>query len=675
MTLQMLVGCCLLAGPLPAAVTQSSLTADRGQAAANPPQAKIAAAAGMTRDAEAYYQFMLGRHREIEDDIAGAITAYNDAARLDPKSAEVFAALAELYARQNKIAEALATAESAITLDGANTSAHRLLGLIYADRAKADEGTTPFDVGAAADASKAAEHLEAARLGLEIPESGLEMLLGRLYLRSGARDKAIGILSRLVVDEPGQPEPVTVLAQAYQQAGRTGDAITLLEATADIQPQFYAVLAELYEGQRKWTEAARSYERAVARNPGDLELRTRLAVVLLSDGGDAATARALELLQQTRKESPADRRVLYLLAQAQRMSGLLDDAEATARQLMTVAPGSPTGAWLLAQVFGLKQQHRQVVETLEPVVGTVSAPGPAPAADALPMVLQLGFAYLELGEADRARSAFERARALSPGDPTIDVYLIQAELTARHYAEAAALARKARASQPGSQQVLRLEAEALRQVGKGDEGAALLADALAQNPDDASVYGALAEFDAQRGQFDAALRVLARAAAKFPADLAITFQTGSVLERQKKFADAEQKFRDVLAKDPLDAQALNYLGYMLADRGERLDEAVGYIQRALKVDPYNGAYLDSLGWAYFRQDRFALAETNLAKAAEQRARDSAIQDHYGDVLVKLGRYEEAVSAWQRALDGDGEQIDRTTLEKKIRSAREKVRKR
>jgi tetratricopeptide (TPR) repeat protein len=676
MTLQMLVGCCLLAGPLPAALAQSPVTGEQRQTAAKPAQVAAASAAVMTREAEAYYRFMLGRHLESEGDVPGAIAAYNEAVRLDPRSAEILAELSALYARANRIPESIAAAEAALKLDSDNLSAHRMLGFIYADRARADEGTAPFEAGAVADASKAAEHLEAARGGLEVPDAGVEMLLGRIYLRSGAREKAIGILSRLVVDEPGAPEPVTLLAQAYQQAGRTGDAITLLEATADIQPQFYAALGELYEGQRKWLEAAGSYERAIARNPRNLELRMRLAVVLLSDGDDAMLGRALELLQQIRKENPADRRVLYLLSQAQRLSGQLDDAEATARQLMAVAPGSSTGAWVLAQVFGLKQQHRKVVETLEPIVGTPSAPGTGgTASDVLPMLFQLGLAYLELGEADRAISAFERARALSPGDPTIDIYIIQAHLTARRYAEAVALARKVRASQPDSLNVLRLEAEALRQSGKGDDGAALLADALAQHQDDVSAYGALAEFDAQRGQFAPALAVLARAAAKFPGDLSITFQTGSVFERQKRFAEAEQKFRDVLAKDPLHAQALNYLGYMLADRGERLDDAVGYIKRALQVDPYNGAYLDSLGWAYFRQNKLDLAETNLARAAEQQVRDSAIQDHFGDVLFKLGRYEEAASAWQRALDGDGEQVDRGVLEKKIRATREKVRKR
>ena len=677
MTFPMIAGCCLVVGVLHPAPPQSQALG----AAASPGQSqslgrrapgKAGAAQGMTREAEAYYQFLLGRHLESEGDVAGAMAAYNEAARLDPKSAEVRAELASLHARENRLAEATAAAESALKLDARNVSANRLLGFIYAVLARVDEGMTPFDAGSSVNAAQAASHFEAARQGLEIPDPAVEMLLGRIYIRSGANDKAASVLSRLVVDQPGQPEPVNLLVQAYLQAGRTDEATRLLETAVGLQPQYFALLGELHERQRHWTDAAGAYERAVERAPKNLDLRTRLAVVLLSGGGDAQAGRALEILLQLRRESPADRRVLYLLAQAQREAGRLDDSEATARQLMVVAPGSPTGAYLLALVLGRKQQYRAVVETLEPVVGA-SASASDPAGDLLPALLQLGFAYLELGEADRALSIFERARALSPGDPAVDVSIIEAQLSARRYAEAAALARKARSTQPGNQLIVRLEAEALRHAGRGDEGTTLLTEALTERPNDVASYTALAEFEAARRRYDAALTVLARAAEKFPADLTVSFVAGSVYERQKRFADAERKFRDALAKDPLHAPTLNSLGYMLADRGERLDEAVGYITRALAVEPYNGAYLDSLGWAYFRQNKLDLAEENLAKAAARRVRDSAVQDHFGDLLMKLGRYPEAMSAWQRALDGDVEQVERAALEKKIRSAREKVR--
>ena len=80
-------------------------------------------------------------------------------------------------------------------------------------------------------------------------------------------------------------------------------------------------------------------------------------------------------------------------------------------------------------------------------------------------------------------------------------------------------------------------------------------------------------------------------------------------------ADAERRSRDLLAQDPLDANALNSLGYMLAERGERLDEAVELVQRALKVEPGNPSFLDSLGWAYYQQGKLDLADPPLTEAA------------------------------------------------------------
>jgi tetratricopeptide (TPR) repeat protein len=101
----------------------------------------------------------------------------------------------------------------------------------------------------------------------------------------------------------------------------------------------------------------------------------------------------------------------------------------------------------------------------------------------------------------------------------------------------------------------------------------------------------------------------------------------------------------------------------------RLDEAVDLVQRALKVEPGNPSFLDSLGWAYFRQGRFDLADPPLAEAASKSPSSSAIQDHLGDLRMKQQRYAEAIAAWERALSGDGSAIDRRVVEKKLREAR------
>mgnify|MGYP003346413027 CR=1 FL=1 len=181
---------------------------------------------------------------------------------------------------------------------------------------------------------------------------------------------------------------------------------------------------------------------------------------------------------------------------------------------------------------------------------------------------------------------------------------------------------------------------------------------------------ARAYVDANRGA--QAVRVLQEAQARFPQDPNPSFELGSVLEKQKKYADAETAFRQALQKNPKHAPSLNYLGYMLAERGERLNESVSYIKKALELEPDNGSYLDSLGWAYFKDGQLELAEQNLKRAATQLGTNAVIQEHYGDVLFKMGRFKDAIDAWTKALSGDADDVDRGSVDKKIKSARSKL---
>jgi Flp pilus assembly protein TadD len=135
------------------------------------------------------------------------------------------------------------------------------------------------------------------------------------------------------------------------------------------------------------------------------------------------------------------------------------------------------------------------------------------------------------------------------------------------------------------------------------------------------------------------------------------------------FKGAEKTLRDLIASDPMDANALNSLGYMLAERGQRLDEAVTFLERALTIEPGNPSYLDSLGWAYFQQGRLDLADSPLTQAADKLQTNSVVQDHLGDLRFKQRRFADAVAAWERALAGDGQSIDKAKIQNKIREAR------
>jgi tetratricopeptide (TPR) repeat protein len=618
------------------------------------------------RRADAYYQFMLGRHLENNDDAAGAIKAFRRALELDPTSAVIRAELATLFARQGRIAEALTEARAGLEHDAENAELHRLMGMITAEDAHSDDESRAGTAAALAAARTAVGHLERALVGATVDTApGIRLALGRLCLQTKEYEKAIAALRQLLVDEPGFPQGVAMLADAYRAAGKPESAIDVLKDAAQRDSDFYASLAKAYEEAERWNEAAAAYEQASAANPRDTDVKVHWALSLLNADGDGHVTRARDLLLDVTRTSPGHAWALYLLARAQRESGDLEGAERTARRLLVLSPTSVSGAHTLAQVLAERRAFADVIDVLSPIVDKLP---PGRDADRALLLTHLGFAYLETNRLQESVAAFERAHGLNPTDDAIVVYLGQAFNQTRQFDKALALVRPRRAAVPGDVRLARVEADALRGLGKVDEGAALLRAFVAGRPATGDPYQTLADYYASAGRFEDAAGVLKGAVTAFPDDVDVRFQYGAMLERQKQPAEAERVFRAVIAADPEHAPALNYLGYMLAERGERLTEALALVKRAVDLEPHNGAYLDSLGWVYYKLGNLDEAEPHLRAAATQLPRDSVVQDHWGDLLARRGRTAEAVEAWKKSLAGDGEAIDRPAIERKISRA-------
>jgi protein O-GlcNAc transferase len=247
--------------------------------------------ATVSADGNAAYYFLLGRRLESQGKIDDAIAAHKKAMQLEPDSAELRAELAGLYARQDRAADSLQMAEAALKLDPANREANRITGSVYAAFADAKQPLRPGD-NPAQYASKAIAALETARRPNTF-DVGLELTLGRLYVQTGAAEKAIPLLQRVVADQPGYPDAAFLLANAQEGAGRTRDAIATLENLVEGNPTFsrgYLRLAELYERERQWAAAAAAYERAQQLNPRATALTVRRAGALIN-AGKASQAR------------------------------------------------------------------------------------------------------------------------------------------------------------------------------------------------------------------------------------------------------------------------------------------------------------------------------------------------------------------------------------------------
>lgn len=207
-------------------------------------------------------------------------------------------------------------------------------------------------------------------------------------------------------------------------------------------------------------------------------------------------------------------------------------------------------------------------------------------------------------------------------------------------------------------------AEVLSRSGKTDAAAEVLQSLAVQNPNLPGVHVALADLRRQQEDYAAAIPsydtaiTLSEEAAS--SSWFLHYARGISHERLKNWDKAEADFRRALELNPDQPQVLNYLGYSLVERQEKLDEALEMIERAVAARPESGYIVDSLGWVLFRLGRYDEAVDHMERAVELMPVDPVVNDHLGDVYWAVGRAREAEFQWKRALsfidpeDTDGE---------------------
>ena len=210
----------------------------------------------------------------------------------------------------------------------------------------------------------------------------------------------------------------------------------------------------------------------------------------------------------------------------------------------------------------------------------------------------------------------------------------------------------------------------LRQSGKLEDAARTLRRALELQPDAISLWQSLGDVLRQNDQPEQAKQAYNKAIDLLPApDIRaawrLYYSRAIVEQRSGNWPAAEADFRHALALNPDQADVLNYLGYSLVDRGEKLDEALAMIETAVKARPDSGAIADSLGWVYYRLGRYDEAEAAMEKAVKLLPVDPILSDHFGDVLWMVDRKREARFQWRRALSYGPEAQDAARIRDKL----------
>jgi Tfp pilus assembly protein PilF len=147
------------------------------------------------------------------------------------------------------------------------------------------------------------------------------------------------------------------------------------------------------------------------------------------------------------------------------------------------------------------------------------------------------------------------------------------------------------------------------------------------------------------------------------------FHLGVAYDKLGDGAQAAREFKEALKYDPEMHEALNYLAYMYAENAENLDNAEKYAKKALALSPDNGAYLDTLGWIYYKMGYFDKALAELEKAIKTHGEDPVIRDHLGDVYYSMQQTAVAVSEWEKSLEIDPGQ---ESVKAKLKEAKTKL---
>ena len=621
------------------------------------------------RRADSYYHFSLARLAEADERYLDAINEYKKALELDPRNSSIYSQMAQSYLRNSQPEEAIAAANKSVEINRDDLDAHMLLSQIYWQRLIRSTGK-PSD---ALINSAIREYEEIIRIEPADPTAFL--LLGQLYQLINQPEKAEAIYKKHLNVDPGSEEGVVALAELHVKADDFKGAVVILEDFLKARPESDRAAKELgdaYLELQEYGKAADNYRKALALGSDDQDLPGSYAQALFMDQKfDEAAAIYEKLLQ----ENPGDGATLLRLAQIYRRSMKFDKARAALEAADRIAPNNPE---ILFNLYLVDRDEGKLEDALAKLGKLAKGSEhvnnrytPSEQQNRMVFLTNLAVLNTSLGHYDPAVEAYLDMRKLSPEKDLIDARIVETFRQAKNAEKANQYLQLALKETPSSRQLQIISADMVAEKGKVDDGIKALENLSKGGMPDLELLAAMSDIYQRAKKWDDAQAVIERAIRSEPMNSQVYFLQGAMYEKQKKDGEAEKAFRRSLELDNDSPGTLNYLGYMFADRGVKLEEALTLIQKAVDSDPINGAYLDSFGWVYYKMNRLTEAEKYLQKAVRFASTDSTMHDHLGDLYNKLMKYPEAAAEWQKAIQlSDPKEAD--PIKKKLDQIKGKI---
>lgn len=500
-------------------------------------------------------------------------------------------------------------------------------------------------------------YLEAARLTQDAQIAERATQIG-LYLKN--TEKALAAATLWSERDPGNVSARRISALLLLKTGQTDKAFDQLRALLtlpDVDLENALIeLVKWLDSEVPKEEGTKVMQRLVVEFPGMAELHFAYAL-LASNRGEYQLA--LQEAEKALALNPDWNRARLLQAQVMSQMGDSEAARATVQKALKSDPNNVRLRLIYAQFLAKAGDLQRAEKELARILG--KDPDNHDARFGLATLL------MEMGRDERAKKEFSDLTGVDKWRAQAYFYLGLIEARQNRLQSALQWFDKVESGP------LEFDAKvnaitALINLGRMSDARQRLTGVRKQFPNEAlRLYLLEAELLSKTKDYEAAFDLLTEALEEMPGQMELLYSRALVAEQLDRVDILEADLRAVLEKNPDDANALNALGYTLADRGDRLEEARRYLDRAIELKPDDPAILDSYGWLQYRLGNYGVALDYLRRAYES-VRDPEIAAHLGEVLWESGRHQEARKVWKEALKKDPKHEDMKKIKLKYREA-------
>ncbi len=493
------------------------------------------------------------------------------------------------------------------------------------------------------------------RISLAPKEKGASYyyLASEADLRRGDLTAALEKIDQAILIDPMQARLWYKRAFLNAASGNIEKAQEDIGKSLEFDPsdaEAWALSGKIYQSLNRLPEAIRQYSQALALKARLGHDTDDVSVLLI----EANVVRkhyqsALNVAKDWERREPEN--VSPILYQASLLQNVFKDSVGAANayeRVLEIDPNHGTALTSLAQLALLRHEEQKALEILERMESLASQNKSEDLSQDIAVKLKIALIYYEQKQYDKAISKFRELAELHPDQDRVIYYLGVIYENLKRDAEAEAEFSKISISsnfyKDGRLHLAYLKVRA----GRADEAIRILEEAIAQKPQVAALYEYLAEILKNKKRYEEMVALLKKGVQKSPEKDGLYYLLGETYDRLDRFDDMVKTMREAIKSNPKNANALNYLGYSLAERGGNLDEALELTKRALILKPNDGYVTDSVGWIYFKKGDVAAAEEYIRRALLQTPQDPAILEHMGDLLMKKGDRTQALRYYREA---------------------------